>query len=472
MSKLKSNFIYSSFLTTAGYIFPLLTFPYVTRTLGTANYGLVNFIDGIITYAILIAAMGIGATGIKAIAANRTRDFKEVYSSLLTLHVISSTIVITILLTCSLFIHELHENIELIGIGIVKIIFSAFLIEWFFKGLEDFRYITLRTLFVRIIYVISVFIFVRSRNDIIIYYALSVGIVVVNAIINMCYANKIVSFSFKAINLRGYYKSFYRMGLYMILISFYNTLNVVFLGFMTNSTQVAYYTTATKIYGILLSLFTAFTGVMLPRMSALIAADNLEEFKYKINKSIHFLLSFCPPIICYSILEAKYIVPLIVGSGYEGAILPMQIVMALLFLVGFNQIFIMQILMPMNKDKVIIRNTFIASIVGVVLNLIIVPHLFSIGSALVLISAEIVQFTMGWYACRQIVSLKILCHITKLLPYLLIQCTAIQLINLCDINRIIILLVTGFITLITNLFLINKNFPSLLSSLLKKYTST
>lgn len=469
MNKLKSNFLYSSFLTTAGYIFPILTFPYITRVLGPANLGLVNFVDGIINYAILIASMGVGATGIKAVAANKNLDYKEVFSSLLTLNIITTISVIMILLICTFTIGVLRNDIDLIGIGIVKIIFNAFLIEWFFKGLEDFRYITLRSLFIRIIYVISIFIFVRNKGDITIYYAITVGAVVVNALINLTYAQKFVSFSFKAIDIKSYYKSFFKMGLYMILISFYNTLNVVFLGFMADSTQVAYYTTATKIYSILLSVFSAFTGVMLPRMSSLISSDKIEEFRDKISKSIRFLLSFCPPVLCYVIINARYVVSIIAGNGYEGAILPMQIVMALLFIVGFNQIFIVQILMPMNKENIIVRNTLIASIVGILLNLIVVPKLFSVGSAIVLVSAELIQYVLGWYACRNIVRFKtVIKLLLKHSAYLLLMCVSLFMIKSYLGNGILVLVSSGLLTLFTVILLANKNFPNLKFALLRK----
>ena len=71
MANIKKNFLYSCFLTTANYIFPLLTFPYVSRILGATNFGLCNFIDGIIDYFVLFSMMGIGLLGIREIAFNK-----------------------------------------------------------------------------------------------------------------------------------------------------------------------------------------------------------------------------------------------------------------------------------------------------------------------------------------------------------------------------------------------------------------
>ena len=77
---------------------------------------------------------------------------------------------LVILIITILSIPKLYENKELLYIGILKLIFNYLLIEWFYKGLEDFKYITIRTIIVKSLYVASVFLFVRNANDYKIYY--------------------------------------------------------------------------------------------------------------------------------------------------------------------------------------------------------------------------------------------------------------------------------------------------------------
>lgn len=390
MPSVKKNFLYSSVLTIAGYIFPILTFPYVTRVLGVENLGLVNFIDSVINYLILLSTLGISITGIRAIAAapKDRQALSRIFSSLLSLTLIFTAISVAILVVLAFTVPDLMAHRELMWIGASKLIFNSLLIEWFFKGLEDFKFITLRSLAIKLLYVIAIFAFVRHRNDYPTYYTITCFTVVINALVNCTYARKFTRFSFRNIEIKPYIKPFLSMGFYLILVSTYSTLNVAILGFATNETQVGYFTTATKLYGIVLALFTAFTGVMLPRMTSLIAEGRTDEFISKVNQSIRLLILFSIPIIIFCEFYATDIISIIAGSGYAGAIVPMQIVMLLVFVVGSEQVFIIQILMPLKKDKELVINNAIAAVFSLVLNALLVSKLQSIGSAVVVVGSE------------------------------------------------------------------------------------
>lgn len=388
---LKRNFIYSSILTTSNYIFPLLTFPYISRVLGVSNIGIYGFVDSIINYFVLFSTMGIGTIGIREIASNKNESQKlsNTFSSLIALNAISTLIVLLFFFTAVAVIPQLSTHKEMLYIGSCKIIFNIFLIEWFFKGIENFKYITIRSIIIKVIYVVCIFIFVRQPTDYNIYYTLTIGIVVITAMYNWQYSKKHTRFSLKNIQLRKYLKPFLIFGIYAILTSMYTSFNVIFLGIVSNETQVGYYTTASKLYTILLGLFTAFTGVMLPRMSYLASTNNINLLKETAKKSFNILFTICFPLIIFSISFSKELIFLISGSGYEEAVLPMQITMPLVLIIGLEQILIIQVLMPLKKDNAILTNSIIGAIVGIALNFILVEKYQSVGSAIVWLSAEI-----------------------------------------------------------------------------------
>lgn len=390
MPSVKKNFLYSSVLTTANYIFPLLTYPYVSRVLGVMNIGICNFVDSIINYFVLFSMMGISTVGIREVAINKNNPdkLKSAFSSLLTLNAITTIIGIIALAIATITVPKLQENSELMFFGAFKLLFNLFLIEWFYKGLEDFRYVTMRTIIVKCFYVASVFIFVRKANDYPIYYLLTVLMVVVNAIINVIHSRKFVSFSFHEIELKKYLKPYFTLGIYLLLTSMYVSFNVIYLGFVGGDTQVGYYTTATKLYTILIALFSAFTGVMLPRMSSLIDEGRIDEFQNKLTQSINILMSFSIPAIIFMILLAPQIVLLISGPGYGGAIIPMRIIMPLMFIIGYEQILIVQTLMPLKKDKIIFRNSILGATMAIALNILLVGQLQAVGSAIVWLCCE------------------------------------------------------------------------------------
>ena len=277
----------------------------------------------------------------------------------------------------------------MMAVGSLKLVMNYLLIEWLYKGLEEFKFITLRSLVVKTLYVISIFIFVQSADDYLIYYLLSTLMIAFNAIINIVYSRKYVSIKIRGVNFSQYFHHFFILGIYTLLTSMYTTFNVVYLGFACSETEVGYYTTAVKIFGLLIAIYTAFTGVMLPRMSALLSEGKIKEFKLMLSKSNTLLFSFSIPIIFFSVVFAPLIVDVIAGAGYEGAILPMRIVMPLMLIIGYEQIIIIQALMPLKEDREILINSLIGALIGVIMNILLVPSFKSVGSSLVWIISEI-----------------------------------------------------------------------------------
>jgi O-antigen/teichoic acid export membrane protein len=376
--------------------------------------------------------LGISATGIREIAKDKVdqKKLNSTFSSLLLLNAISTFIALISLVLAVIFVPKLQEHLDLMFLGGVKLLFNLFLTEWFFRGIEDFKYITIRSVIVKTIFVVSVFIFVRHKTDVQIYYALLVTLVVVNALFNYVYRKRFVSFSFKSINFAPFLKSFITIGVYMLLTSMYKSFNVAYLGFVSGNTEVGYYTTATKLYGILLSLFTAFTAVMLPRMSALVAEGKIEEVKRLTAKSYDALIAFCMPLIIVSTIFAPQIINLIAGPGYEGAIVPMRIVMPLMLVIGIEQILVLQLLMPLKKDKIILINSIVGACVGLLLNVFLVSKLKSVGAAVVWICSEVSVLIIAQYFVQKTLNIyfpfkKVFLNIIYALPMVII-CLCLQ----------------------------------------------
>ena len=388
---IKKNILYTAVLTTSNYIFPLITYPYVSRVLEVTNIGLCNFIDSVINYFILFSMMGISILGTRQIAIEKSnnKSLNSSFSSLIFLNGLFTFLSLGMLVIATFFVKDLYDNKELMGYGALKLISNFLLIEWFYKGLEDFKFITIRSIILKCFFVASIFIFVKEKSDYPTYYLLTVLMISGNALINIFYSRKFASFKLKLINLAKIYKPFLILGVYFILTSLYTTFNTVYLGFITNDTQVGYYTTATKLYTILLALYTGVSTVLMPRMSDLLANNKLDEFKSLVTKSINNLFQFSIPLIILCDIFAPQIIMLISGPGYEGAITPMRIIMPLMLVIGYEQIQIVQCLMPMGKDKIIMVNSAIGALLGVILNLALVPYLESIGSAITWALAEL-----------------------------------------------------------------------------------
>lgn len=406
---IKKNFAYKSTLTVSSYLMAFMTFPYVSRVLGVEALGLVSFVDNTVNYFILFATMGIALLGVREIAVvkENSRKLSSVFSNIIGLNTLFTLVVLFVYLVLIATIPKLNQFSELFYIGVAKIIFTVLLVEWFYTGIEHFRYITIRSIFIKLAYVFAVFVFIKDPNDYILYFILTVGVVVLNAIINIIYIRKFVVFILRDVFSLKYFKQNISLGIYSIMTSMYLTFNVMYLGLVTDNVQVGYYTTAFKLYSVVLGLFTAFTNVMLPRMSALLADGEAERFQVLVKRSFSVMSIFSIPVIVCGIILAPQFIYVISGNGYEGAILPMRIIMPAMLFVGIAQVSAIQILMPMKKDRILLYASLLGAFISIILNLILVSSWESIGSAIVLFSAEMVVtiFYIGYLKKNEIANL-------------------------------------------------------------------
>ena len=404
MANLKKNFFYSALLTLANYVFPLITYPYVSRVLGVTNIGICNFVDTVVDFVILFSMMGISVVGVReiAMAKGNQEELDRTFSSLLSMNAITSLLAATVLSVSIFLVPKLYAYKEMMFIGVFRLLANFLCIEWLFKGLEDFRYITLRSILVRTLFVVSVFVFVHKSEDYRVYYLLFSLTFFANAAVNISYSRRSVSFSLKDLRMRELAGPYFVIGIYAVMTALYTTFNTIYLGFVSSETQVGYYVTGAKIYGMVIALFTSFTAVMLPRMSAVLAAGREDEFRGIVQKVLRVLFCLGVPVILLMEAEAPDIIRIISGPGYEGAIVPMRILSPLVLVIGIGQILVLQTMMPKKYDREVLINSVIGAVVGVSLNVLLVRRLESVGSSIVWLSSELVVLAGAiWVVTRR-----------------------------------------------------------------------
>lgn len=451
LTSIKKNFAYKSVLNLSSYVAGFITFAYTAHIFGAERIGLVNFVDNTVGYFLLFATMGIGLLGVREIAAVRhnERERSRVFANVLGLNLAFTAVTLILYVVAVASIPRLSAHPEMFFIGGAKIIFTALVVEWFFSGMENFRYITLRSIAVRVIYVLAVLIFIRNRDQYILFFALTVASVVINALINIAYVRRFVSPRWRDLFDMRYTRSNLTLGIYSIMTSMYLTFNVVYLGFVAGDTEVGYYTTAFKLNTVMLGLFSAFTNVMMPRMSALVAAGEKEEFQVMINKSFSAVATFSVPLVLCSMVMAPQIIQLLAGGDFAGAILPMRIILPAVIMAGVAQVLAIQIIMPLKHDRILLLASGIGAAVAIAINIFFVPQLESVGSAIVLLSAEtVVTGTYIVYVTRRkIVKIPIKLFVRSAL--LSLPCVAICLLAAHFIENPFIALGVGFVASVT-----------------------
>lgn len=390
MPEIKKNFAYNSFLTVSNYIINLILFPYCARVLGVERFGTTTFVQNVVEYFVFFSMMGITHIGVREIAKQNGKDeISQCYSSLLVLNLIYTFISLLVFLPLVFLINRFIELKTLFLLGAVNILFSTFKVEWLFRGLEDFRYITLRNIIIKVIYVASVFLFVNSSHDYALFYLLTVLMTVANAAINYVYSRHIVTFTLKGINPFKYLKSSLSLGVYSILTSMYTTFNVIYLGMVWNDVQVGYYTTAIKLYTVIVGFYSAFTGVMMPRLSSILSKNDEKQYTKLLEKSFSLFYTIAIPCIAILVVLSPEVITLLAGQQYGASILMSRIVIPVLFFVGLGQILAFQVLIPKGMDKATLQASIVGAIVGVIFNLWLTSAYGAIGTCITVLMTEV-----------------------------------------------------------------------------------
>ena len=403
-NNLKVNFIMNAFLTMSSFIFPLITFPYISRILGPSGTGLVSFATSIVTYFALFAQLGIPTYGIRAVA--RVRDDKVLLSK-----TVQEIFIINILMSACVYIFffialelvpQMYASRNLFLIISSTIIFNAIGMDWLYKGLEKYTYITFLSILFKFIALILMFLCVHQKSDYVVYGAISIFAASASNICNFFNVHKLIY-----LKPMGNFEFKYHLRPIMIFFAMacattiYTNLDTVMIGFMKSNTDVGFYNAATKIKTILVSIVTSLGVVLLPRASYYIEHDQIDEFKRISAKAINFVLLISLPLSIYFIMFAKEVIVFLSGSVYLKAILPMQILMPTLIFIGLTNIMGIQMLIPLGREKVVLYSEIAGAIVDLVINILLIPVMASAGAAIGTLVAEGVVWLVQFLALKE-----------------------------------------------------------------------
>jgi O-antigen/teichoic acid export membrane protein len=392
--KLKKNFFYNSILAISQVLFPLITFPYVARILNPEGIGILTFVDSIGKYFILVAALGIPIYGIREIAKvkNSKGKLNQLFSELFLIHLVT-TIVVTILYLLLIFSIEKLVAYKLFFIVIIPSILSnVFLIEWYFQGIEKFKYITTRTLIVRFLSTALIFIFINDSDDLLKYFIIVTILPLLNAVINFGFALKEISLNFVfnyKLTIKKHAKPLFFIFISMSFITVYSLLDTIILGFLSDNKSVGIYATAVKFSKIPIVFIGASSMVLVPRLSELSEVGNDFEFKKLIEKSIKYIYFISVPLLFITIGLSENIIIAFVGSDYNESIILLQFSSILTLLIGLSNIFGFQILTTLSQDKYFTLGVAIGTVSSLLLNFILVPYFDIYGALFTNIFSEI-----------------------------------------------------------------------------------
>lgn len=405
------NFIMNAVLKMSAFIFPMITFPYVSRILGAQGNGKITFATSVISYFSMFAQLGIPTYGIRACAMCRNDKIKlnRTVQELLIINCVTVVLSYILLIVCLAFVPKFQENRNLIIITSVTIILNAIGMDWLFQALEQYSYITIRNLLFKVISIVLMFAFVHKTQDYIVYGAINVIGTCGSNVFNLIYSSKFLEHKLIGnYNFKQHFKPILNFFMMSVSVSVYTNMDSVMLGFMTSDVEVGYYAAATKMKTIVVSAVTALGAVLLPRISNIISEGSKEQFYGILRKSVNFVIIASGSICAFFIIMSRDVIGFLAGEGYFSAIVPMQIISLTIILIALSNITGMQILVPTGRETLTTLSTVYGAIANLIVNALAIPRFGSSGAAIGTVIAEfVVLFVQCIYVRRE---LKFLLH--------------------------------------------------------------
>lgn len=391
MKSLAKNSILNAVYNVLNILFPLVTSSYVTRILLPAGVGKVAYAQSIVYYFVLLAMLGIPNYGLREIARIRDNQKKKnkLFTELVIINAISTVFSVAVYAVLVFRVTELREQFWLFFATGLLVVFNLINFEWLYQAEEEYSYIVKRSILVKILSIVAIFIFVRNRDDYAVYALISTLASAANYIFNFINLRHYVRFDFQDIEIRKHLKPIFIMAGGIFLSSIYSKIDITMLGFLTSDEITGYYTYGHKIVELVATIATAITGVFAPRLSYYFKND-IDKFYDLLEKGIDILLLVVPPMAVGIFIMAPEIIEILFGSQFLRSAKTVRMLSVLVVIKSFGDLLCYQLSMCTGNEKERLPASFMASVANVVGNALLIPVLAEIGVAISSVISEVI----------------------------------------------------------------------------------
>jgi O-antigen/teichoic acid export membrane protein len=411
--KLSSNYILSIIRILVSAIVGLLIMAHVNKQLGAELIGKVEYANTIINYFVMFSALGIPMYGVREIAKHRHDKtlLSKTFLELLTILLVT-TIVSYVVLFILLYVFNFFADYKLLILVFSSVIFLTNIgADWFFMGMEDQLYITIRYVAVRLIALVILYLFVVSQDDYLIYAFITILYVCGSNIFNFYFIFKNIEFKsikFKTLDIKRHVRPVLTIFIAAISVNIYLQLDNFLIGHISGDKYLGYYVVANKLIRQAITFITLIGLILLPRLSSYWETD--KELYYNVlEKSFNYILIFAIPASFYFFLFSKEIIIVMAGESFNPSILTMQILSPLCFVVSIAYFIGYLILFTQKKEKIYTVSVIISAVFSVAVNLVAITKWQQNGAAVTQILAELIAvIIMTAFIWREIVKINIL----------------------------------------------------------------
>ena len=433
---MKQSIKLTAFLNTArsimGILFPIITFPYVSRVLSVTGIGKYNFSSSVVSYFFLIATLGIDQYAVREGAKyrNNWEKINRFANQILTINIFSAGIAYILLFIALAISAKLRTYWVCILIYSIQIGFSVLSVEWLYTIYEDYIYITVRSLIFQLLSIILLFLFVRQKNDYLNYAAISVFSLVGSNILNFTRASKRFDF-----NLTFHFD--WKKHLKPILVLFaasvatiiYINSDMTILGFLKSNYVVGIYAVSSRIYVILKNALSAMLLVAVPRLALYFGQKRMKDYRELLKQIVDSLIIITLPLMTGLFMLSKQVVLIISGPYFMRSVISLRILCFAYIFSILGAILTNCVLIPIKREKYVLASTSFSAVLNIIINILFIPLFSEKAAALSTVLAEIAMFLINYYFSRDVVKTIFISKRTaKVLLTSIIGCFSIILI--------------------------------------------
>ncbi|MDB4926274.1 flippase [Mucilaginibacter sp.] len=392
------NYFYNLLLTLANLLFPILSFPYVSRVLGPEGIGKVQFVFSFSQYFAMIAGFGIPIYGMKEIARykNDIEGRSRIFSELITIYLLTSICMSVLYLATIYTFPYFSVNRDMYKAGLLMVLLGCSYIEWMYTGMEEFKSIALRSVLFKVIGLVLMFVFVKKTGDYKLYLYLMMFSFLGNNILSFFLLRGKVKFMFWGLKLRRHLTPLlFIFGTTIVAVM--ADIDTVLLGFLSNNKAVGLYTAAVKLSKISIPIVTSMGVILMPKIAKYFADGDMFNVQLTLNQTFRFLVFFGVPIAFGLALLAPDFIALFSGKQFLEATSSMRLLSVLPLIMGFSHFFLFLILVPSGRNREMFISEIGGLIISLALNFILIPSLQQIGSSIADVCSETVVILLYFY---------------------------------------------------------------------------
>ena len=408
---MSKNAIFKAMLNLFNIILPIMVIPLVTRSVGPDLYGYMGYGDSLTAYFLIFASFGIYQYGLREISKVRDdkKKLRQTFTSLCLFTFMTNIIASAVYM---IFVAVSYRDKPYMYTCIImgfNLVFNMFYVEWVNEALENYDFIAIKTMIVRIIYSALILLFVRSDKDYLFYLYLVVGFNFINNIISFVYVKKRIKFDFSDLQ----FAKHIRPMLYVVILSntgvLYTQLDKIMIKSNSGTTDVGYYYTAQRIMTIINTLMLTVIQVTMPRLSNYPGNESKKEYLSLLKRVIKIYFLFLFPASIGLLCLSKEAIYMFGGAKFLPAV-PVMVVFSIYMLsIGVEGVIANQMIYLHGREKDDAMLVLIGGVINLGLNvLLVVTGTFNMVTAIsTTLIANLIVIFLEYRLVRKVIKLDI-----------------------------------------------------------------